>query len=125
MAESSSSGTAGTIDSIRNLANLLLEKYGPKGTLIIVVGAVAATTAWRIWSESRKDKKFYEALVEKEKTIKCLSLDVRMYKVLFFMHKMDWTQAKAEEFVIGNELADDESNDGKRRSWLKRVFRKK
>src|SRR5688572_15022025 len=90
------SGPAGIIEALRNLVTLLLSYYGPVGTLLIIIGAVLAATGWRVWTESRKDKKFYEALVEKEKTIKRLSLDVRMYKVLFFMQKMGWTEEQAQ-----------------------------
>jgi|GEM_PF-2968959 len=122
---SAPSGTAGIIDALKNLVQLLLDRFGPWWTLVIIVATVAAATAWRIWSETRKDKKFYEALVEKEKTIKRLSLDVRMYKVLVFMEKMGWTEDRAQKFVVGNELDDEESNDRKGRTWLQKVFRKK
>jgi hypothetical protein len=118
-------GTAGIIEAIKNLLTLLLTNYGPKGTLLIIVAVVAAATWWRVWSEKRKDKKFYDALIEKEKTIKRLSLDVRMYKVLFFMGKMGWTEDEAQKFVIGNELKDAESNEGRGQNWLKSLFRKK
>jgi hypothetical protein len=119
------SGTAGIIDALKNLVALLLAHYGARGTLLIIIVVVGGATAWRIWSEWRKDKKFYEALVEKERTIKRLSLEVRMYKVLFFMQKMGWTEEQAEKFVIGNELNDDESNGPKGRTWLQKLFRKK
>jgi hypothetical protein len=119
--EPSPSGAAGIINALANLVRLLLDRYGPNKTFLLIAGVTLVAAGWRIYSERRKDKKANAALDEKERTIRRLSREVRFYKAALFKEKFGWSDEQLKLLLMGNEPDELESNNMKPQGLMARI----
>jgi hypothetical protein len=93
------------IDAIRQFFQLLLDRYGPIGTLLIVGAFVLLTIVARIYGDRRKDRYIDALLDEKDKTIQRLAEQERNYRIHLFK-QYGWADEEIDRFVMRNELDD-------------------
>lgn len=96
----------GVLEALESLLQVLLSNFGPWGTIALIVFAVLASFALRVYNDRRSDKEIDALIEEKDRTIQRLADSERMYRALFLRQQTDWTDDQIERFILQNKFAD-------------------
>jgi len=83
------------------LLNLMLENYGPWGTLLIIGVVCGLFVWWRIRQGRGKEQGWKAALEEKERTIQRLANDNRDLRIQLLKER-NWTNHDIERLILLN-----------------------
>jgi hypothetical protein len=119
MAFQETGSAAKLVDAINALLSTLIRNYGPLGTLGLIIGAVALFLGIRLFTDWIKNQKTDKALEEKERSIKRLAKEVRMYRAVFLKEKAGWDDNLISQFLLGDDV-----ESPKPRRWFKLPWKK-
>lgn len=92
--------------AINEFLELLIDNFGPGGTIIIMLALVFFSLGFRVYKDRRRDKERDALIEEKDRTIQRLAASEREYRALFLKEKAGWTDEQVKSFIARNEFSD-------------------
>lgn len=93
------------LEQLRRLLEVLIQSFGVRGTLILVIAFVVLSIVYRVYRDRRQDRYIKALLEDKDRQIQRLAEQERNYRIHFFKLS-GWTDAEIDQFVMKNEFSD-------------------